>query len=135
MSDLIVYPTAKLQGATFIDLSPTFGDFQPDLCPDVSAIRASLWNILTTPIRTRYRLESFGSTLLYIIGEPHDSTTENSIQVSVLQSILRWEPRIKVLPSDIEIETLEMTGYKVNITFTILETQQESDFVLEMWRN
>jgi len=52
-----------------------------------------------------------------------------------LQSILRWEPRIKVLPSDIEIETLEMTGYKVDITFTILETQQESDFVLEMWRN
>lgn len=91
---------------------------KPELLGGSDAINNSILNILNCSIGSRPFQRDYGSRLLHFIQEPVDRVTATKIEISLIQSIERWEPRItlnrqstSVVPYD------DRTGYNVTISY------------------
>lgn len=132
---MYIYETSKIQGATFLDLNNLIGqNLDPDLLADVYAIRSSIYNILMTPLGTRYRLPEFGSALLWLLMEPHDNTTAFQIKNAVLQSVGRWETRIDLDPAQTNVTPIGIDGYSIDIIFYMPRFSQNASYTLNVGR-
>jgi phage baseplate assembly protein W len=91
----------------------------PDMLPDDLAISNSLFNLFNCPIASRGRIFSpeYGSLWEQYLQEPIDAITANSMWVSMIQSITKWEPRIKLNYGQTTIiPDLSIPGYQVRIS-------------------
>lgn len=82
------------------------------------AINKSIITILGTRIGTRPFRRDFGSTLLDLIFNPMDEITAGSIRTALIEAIDRWEPRIKMVKSEV-IPNYEIQSYYVYLEYTI----------------
>ncbi|WP_068083168.1 GPW/gp25 family protein [Novosphingobium rosa] len=57
-------------------------------------IAQSIWDILTTPIGSRVRLEDYGSLLLQLADLPLNDVTRQLQVAACVQAIQHWEKRI-----------------------------------------
>lgn len=110
----------------FIDVNTLTGkDKRPELVSDYEAISNSIRNLLHCPIGTRLFLNDYGSSLMSYIHEPIDDETAFKIEISILQEIERWEPRVEVLRSQTSVTPLPAgNGYKVFVAVKIRTTGQ-----------
>ncbi len=132
---ILVYETARLQNAVYIDLNSLIGvNLDPDLVTDAKAIRSSIYNILMTPLGTRYRLPEFGSALLWLLMEPHDDTTAFQMKNAVLQSVGRWETRIRLDAVQTTVNTFGVDGYSINVVYYMPRFAQTSNFSMDIRR-
>lgn len=93
----------------------------PELAPDVEAIRNSVENILTTPVGSRPMEREYGSKLHYFLHEPMDEITQESLRVSVIQALERWEPRIVIDTRQTNVVILPNTnGYQLDLHFALI---------------
>jgi phage baseplate assembly protein W len=121
----------SLQTATWIDVNSQFTlNTLPDRVPDVLAVSNSLYNLMNCAIGARSRIfqPEYGVTLYQFLQEPLDQTTANAIQISFLQAIARWEPRITVdMGNSFVSPNSSYPGYDVRIAFSLnLNAKQAS---------
>lgn len=114
----------SLDNATWIDVNPQFGlNGLPDRLPDGQAIQlCSLFNLFNCPPGGRSRIfqPEYGSLLYQFLQEPLDQTTANNIQISLVQAIARWEPRINLDLSNSYVRPdTTLPGYVVRLAFTL----------------
>lgn len=132
---ILTYETAKLDGATYVDLNNLLGvNLDPSLITDVKAIRGSIYNILMTPLGTRYRLPEFGSALLWLIQEPRDLNTAFQIKNATLAAIDRWEPRVEVDATQSKVDLFGLDGYSMSLVFYMPRFSQTASFALNIRR-
>lgn len=68
-------------------------------------IRQSIRDILTTPIGSRVMRREYGSMLAELIDQPlNDATLLRAYAASVM-AITRWEPRVRVLRVNRQVDT------------------------------
>ncbi len=129
------YETAQLENAVYIDLNNLIGvNLDPSLLTDVKAIKGSIYNILMTPLGTRYRLPEFGSALLWLLQQPRDMTTAFQIKNAVLASIGRWEPRVEIDQARTNVTLFGMDGYSMTLVFYMPRFSQTTSFSMDIRR-
>lgn len=96
---------------------------------DHEAIIQSVRTILSTTPGERIMNPTFGSNLKYMLFDPMDYITENSIAVEIQTAINNWEDRIIVRSVDVE-SLYDLNVYSVAISYVIRETGQQSQFSL-----
>ena len=110
----------SLNGITWRDVNTQFTqNAYPDILPDDLAISNSLFNLFNCPIGARGRIFSptYGSLWSQYLQEPIDAVTANSMWISMIQSIAKWEPRIKLNYGQTSIiPDLSIPGYQVRIS-------------------
>jgi uncharacterized protein len=75
---------------------------------DEASIRESIWIILATAPGERVMRPDFGCGLHDLVFALNDAATVGSVQQTVHDALVRWEPRIDVL--DIAVEVRGRTG-------------------------
>jgi len=113
----------NLNNALWVDVNPLFTvNSLPDQLPDVQSIQyCSLFNLFNCPIGARGRTfqPEFGSLWYQFLQEPIDDNTSQKMQIGMIQSIARWEPRIVLDYSNTFVTPdLNIPGYRVRIAFT-----------------
>lgn len=111
----------SLNGATWIDVNTQYTlNNLPDRFPDSLAItHSSLFNLFNCPIGSRARTfqPTYGSMWHHFLQEPIDETTAVQMKLAMIQSIARWEPRIKLDTANTRIlPNLNIPGYEVTIS-------------------
>lgn len=87
---------------TWLDVNSRFTQTQrPLLEPGSQAIRNSLYNLFSCPIGARGPIfqPEYGTILFSQLQEPQDEQTAVAIRAGLIQSIERWEPRIRIIQS------------------------------------
>lgn len=79
-------------------------------------IKSSIQMILQTRLGERVMLPSYGSRLAELLYEPNDSVLVSLAKRFIVDALVRWEPRIKVLGSIILANENEM---QININYEI----------------
>lgn len=90
-----------------------------ELVDNEKAIKNSIYNILTTPLGSRYRRPDYGSRLWEFIQEPSDPTTAFQLETYLVQSIERWEPRVQLIRDQTKVTPMPLGGFDIQITFTV----------------
>lgn len=128
---MYAYKTADLTNSKYVDINTNIGlTMKPDLLTDLQAIKNSIFNILMTPLGTRYRLPEFGCGLLWIINEPKDESTEFKIRNAITHALTRWETRITVDQNAINVISTGMTSYSIEIPFVLNGTNAYASLTL-----
>ena len=119
----------------FYDLNP-FYDSERSPALSVSgaqALKVAISYLITSHIGSRSRTfnTDWGSDLVDYINEPMDSTTALVIRSSIVGAIDKWEPRVLVNASDVEVVPYpNMNGYKVRITFKVVGTDSTESMTM-----
>ena len=96
---------------------------------DEQAIQNSLYNLFSCQIGTRPWLPEYGTNLPKFIFEPCDNVTAIKIEQSLIESIQRWEPRIKLLKTTDIVSTLPTNdGFSVFVTYYIPKLNKIASF-------
>lgn len=108
--------------ATWIDVNSNYLlETGRELSSDLNAIRNSVENILSTPVGSRPMEREYGSRIHYFIHEPMDAITQENLRVSIMQSLERWEPRIRIDTRRTNVTLLPTTnGYALDLFFSII---------------
>lgn len=84
-------------GQNYLDVNALYNiNADPELVQGVAAVQNSLFNILSTIVKTVPYLRAFGTTLMTYVYEPYDAITASDALFSLYQAIGRWEPRVIV---------------------------------------
>jgi len=114
--------SVDITNAVWIDVNSSYlQNTKPELLTDINAINNSLHNLFSCSIGSRYGLREYGSNLYYYLQEPVDNITAGNLRSSLVQSIERWEPRIKVNLGQTYVSPLTNNdGYFLYFTYRIL---------------
>lgn len=91
------------------------------------AIKQSLLNILNTTKNTRYLNPDFGCNVMYYLFEPFTEETAEEIGKNLLSAINQYEPRVKVIKINIDMDEKQKL-YTIELNYFILE-EQETDIL------
>ena len=100
---------------------------QPDLLPDIQAINNAIRNLYGCPIGARGPIfrPDYGTFLFQQLQEPIDNITASKIRASSIQSIQKWEPRIRIIPQQtFVIPNPQAFGYIFRIAYIYLVTNE-----------
>ena len=92
----------------------------------------SIWNILTTPIGSRFMRREFGSKLYDVPFEPQNEATITLINYFIVEAVERWEKRVKVQSSDI-IYNKKEGQVIVSISVWFINQQEEGNMVFPFY--
>lgn len=120
----------------WVDVNSNFGvDADPELVIDVAAINNSLFNLFNCPVGSRPFEREYGSDLMKALFEPTDKETVDFLDITLFQSIKRWEPRIKIDLARSQIKaTQDGAGFNINVAYTILRTNQTGTYEFNVSR-
>lgn len=117
-----------LQNAIFTDINPLYGvDNLPMLLADeVSVQKCSLFALLNCPWGDRGGLfePTYGTGLPWFLQEPIDDITATKIEMSLSNTLSKWEPRIEVQSVQVEPK-YTLPGYQVTVTAMYKVTKQQ----------
>ena len=126
---------ANISQSLFLDINNQIAPQTQDLVIDDQAINNSLYNLLTTRLRTRRFRPDYGTTLMHWLHEPLDDITASVVLESVLQAIEKWEPRIAVIRSQSSVEILNpAVGFRVILTYRVVLTHAITNYTVEISR-
>lgn len=134
-------PVSTLRSSSpFYDINPFYN---PESSSSLSvsglqAIKAAISLLITSHIGSRSRTfnTSWGSDLITFINEPMDSTTALVLRSSIVSAIDKWEPRVTVNASDIEVTPYtNINGYKVSITFKVVGSDSTENMTMLLQPN
>lgn len=109
---------------------PIYSDLNQSLSSEyiynVESIKQSIKNILTTRKGTRIFNAEFGSDIHKYLFEIMDNTTSFALMNEIVNSIQRWEPRVRIITDQSNIVADYVNGiYWVNLTFQIISSPTE----------
>lgn len=115
----------------FVDLNPRSGDnAHGHLLFDGDAINiGSLRNLFACPIGERGRIfqPEYGTYLYQFLQEPLDGQTAARIRSSLIQSLERWEPRIRLIEAGTAVVPQPLLpGYYIRLQYVLKLKNQMS---------
>jgi len=131
--DVLLAPSRTKSSATYVDVNPTPDEGTPDLLMDGAAVLTGIRNLILSPrgCRTRIFGEDFFSGVYELLHEPLDEMTAAQVNLSIYQSLKKWEPRITLYPSDCTTAVDALSpGFLVRLSFTIGEQAVTGEFLL-----
>jgi phage baseplate assembly protein W len=105
LPEFLIAPNQRRSDARYVDVNPVQGEGVPVLVYDRVAVMASIRNLILAFRGTRSRIftPDYFSGVYDMLQEPVDEKTGQLIGITLYQSIYKWEPRVRVSPSDITI--------------------------------
>jgi phage baseplate assembly protein W len=88
-------------------------------------IRESIQIILSTESGERLMLPEFGAGLKRFLFEPNTVATHRLIEEKIEQSLVIWEPRIRVESIDILFDETDVHACWVMIRYSLIVNQQQ----------
>jgi phage baseplate assembly protein W len=129
----------SLDNSTWIDVNTLYGqNGLPDRVSDAQAIiSASLYNLFNCVPGQRARTfePTYGSYWLQFIHEPISDITAAKMEIFMLSSIKKWEPRIVLDTANSSITAnTNIPGYVVRIAFSIpsISSPQQVQFQVQL---
>lgn len=95
-------------------------------------IRESIRIILTTEPGERLMLPAFGAGLGRFLFEPNVVTTHRRIEEAVVQSLERWERRIKVDQVEVQADPEDAQAALVTLRYTLVANQAADQLLLRV---
>lgn len=96
-------------------VNPITGDVPP--AKNETAVKKSLINLLKTPTGGRPFAPEYGTRIADFLFEPGDTETELKLNDEIAQAIERFEPRVRL----VAIETnIEESGVEIKIEYYII---------------
>lgn len=94
------------------------GYFEPKGTSDV--IWSSIVNILLTPLGSRIYLPTFGSLLAELVFEPNDDQLMALGRRYVIDAIVQWEPRVRILSAEVGRDPYNESSLTVRMSYEII---------------
>ena len=135
LPDVLIRKSQVRSEAIYADVNPVPSKGTPILVYDATAVFASLRNLFLCPIGGRARIfqEDYGSGLYDLLQEPFDDITANKISSVLFQSIRKWEPRVRIDPSDLlVIRDSSLPGYAIQVTVTVRGQRSFNTFKVQL---
>lgn len=112
---------------------PISGDIV--LLKDADAIKRSIRNLMLTGQYERLFQPNMGANLKQLLFEPITPLTQHSIELAIKDTIIAYEPRVKIISLTVNVSADE-NGYSVVLLFAIdqLSDVTTVDFFLERLR-
>ena len=82
-------------------------------------IRQSIWLILSTSPGERQMRPQFGCGIQDLVFQPNTAALRHSVEASVRDALVRWEPRIDVLEVRAETDSLQRNCLLIRIDYRI----------------
>lgn len=127
-----------INSAKWVDVNPTFGDTSlPLRLPNSqSVLYCSLYALLNCPVGDRGGIgePEYGSTLHWFLQEPVSPIVAEQIKTSLLATIRKWEPRLRISQDKTTVTPLDFDqGYAVHLEGTYIETgtTESADLTLQ----
>ena len=98
------------------------GDGRLLLSADADNVRESIQVILLTEPGERVRLPEFGAGLGRFLFEPNIPATHIAIARCISQSLMRWEPRIRVAQVEVIADPTDSQAALATITYRLVST-------------
>lgn len=95
-------------------------------------IRESIRIVLTTEPGERLMLPAFGAGLQRFLFEPNTVTTHRRIEEAVVQSLDRWEPRIKVNEVSVQPDGQDGQAALVTVRYTLVANRASDQVQLRV---
>lgn len=113
--------------------NPATGDIAKKY--DENAIKQSIKNLVMTNHYERPFHPEIGSQVTALLFEPYTPMLSSMVQRAIIQTIENFEPRVKLISVDVNMNPDNNTVY-VSITFRIINTQVPLtvDFTLQRTR-
>ena len=127
---------ARFQGTGWA-FPPAFDRLRSTVCMSSAEtnIKQCLWVLLSTTIGERLMLGGYGTDLNTRVFDALTSTMANDIRTSLIQAILRWEPRIDVTAIDLG-ELAPLDGkLTISIDFIVRQTNARNNLVFPFYLN
>jgi phage baseplate assembly protein W len=98
-------------------------------------IKESILQILGTRLGERLMNPEFGSRLHDLVFEQNDEVLKGLIRHYVIDAIKRWEKRVTVTAVffDPSPQNIDRNSLSVRITYCIIQSQVEGNFVILNW--
>ncbi len=100
---------------------------RPDVKTGKDLLEASMKDILSWALGTRYMLGQYGGGLERLLQEPNDTITQALVKHYTVDLITQWEKRLKVL--DVLVTKRNDTGLYLKITYNITNTKITDSFI------
>jgi len=92
------------------------------------AINQSIYNIIKTPRGSRVGNPLFGAGIETFLFEPLTQDVAENMGKAIVGQILLWEPRIRIVTTDLKVYDAPQAGYALSISYIILETFTNGSF-------
>ena len=102
------------------------GDGRLRLSADADNVREAIQVILLTEPGERVRLPEFGAGLGRFLFEPNIPATHIAIARRITQSLMRWEPRIRVAQVEVDADPSDPQAALATITYRLVSTAQQA---------
>ena len=89
-------------------------------------VREAIQVILLTEPGERVRLPEFGAGLGRFLFEPNIPATHIAIARHITQSLMRWEPRIRVAQVEVDADPSDPQAALATITYRLVSTAQQA---------
>jgi phage baseplate assembly protein W len=100
---------------------------KPDLLADIEAINNAIRNLFRCPIGARGPIfrPDYGTFLHSMLQEPLDNITAAKIRASLLASLQKWEPRVRIITKDtVVLPMTAISGYLVRVAYFYVLTNE-----------
>ncbi len=95
-------------------------------------IRESIRLILTTEPGERLMLPGFGAGLQRFLFEPNTVTTHRRIEEAVVQSLERWERRIRLAEISVTADEADPQAALVELRYTLVADRSDGQMTLRV---
>lgn len=102
------------------------GDGRLLLSADADNVREAIQVILLTEPGERVRLPEFGAGLGRFLFEPNIPATHIAIARCISQSLVRWEPRIRVAQVEVIADPSDSQAALATITYRLVSSGQQA---------
>lgn len=126
--DIVPFTYKKSQVAWLDVNSNIRNNGKPDLLPDIHAINNSIRNLFKCPIGARGRIfqPTYGTFLYNLLHEPLDQETAFRIRASLVQSLEKWEPRIRLDHANTRVDPVySLPGFRVQVRYFYILTNEQ----------
>lgn len=93
----------------------------------VELITASIGNIISTTLGTRFYLGEFGERLEDLLEEPNSDVLERTLPLLLKDQILKWEKRVEYV--NIKSSVVGMAKLRLDISYKIIGSPNEESFI------
>lgn len=122
-------PTKRL---FYSEISP-LADSQILLVENIKAIIQSIKLLMSTPIGVRFFNPEFGTNLDEMLFELMDERSVESFKTNLIESIERWEPRIKLDTTKTEVSpNYDTHVLGVKLVFNIVGSSGKYEYNMEV---
>ncbi len=99
------------------------------LCEGEEDIRQAIYIILMTRLGERQMMPDFGSNLHEYIFELPDASSMALLRSEVLDTLIRWEPRVVDLDVDVDASRIAEGRVELEISYTVRATNNPGNLV------